>query len=198
MAGHEEGSDESPVRNYEQQHFKNIFLPISQFQLHDGIQLLGDNRKADPGRHALHDIWLHTAAGPPGKSQMSGSIDIWHKHYTLLCFLFRNTKTFATPSRKNPCATPYSPTAIPPSPPQLSLSLCWRFLGFCFSKHASICSSTAYSFFLVLVGAAFLLFEFFCNYPRFHICTDLIFWSLLFLFLCSAPWSLYFKLSPSI
>ena len=53
MAGHEEGSDESPVRNYEQQHFKNIFLPISQFQLHDGI----------PGRHALHDIWLHTAAG---------------------------------------------------------------------------------------------------------------------------------------
>ena len=59
----------------------------------------------------------------PGKSQMSGSIDIWHKHYTLLCFLFRNRKTFATPSRKNPCATPYSPTAIPPSPPQLSRSL---------------------------------------------------------------------------
>ena len=58
-----------------------------------------------------------------GKSQMSGSIDIWRKHYTLLCFLFRNTKTVATPSRKNPCATPYSPTAIPPSPPQLSLSL---------------------------------------------------------------------------
>ena len=63
MAGHEEGSDESPVRNYEEQHFKNIFLPISQFPLHGGIQLLGDNRKADPGRHALHDIWLHTAAG---------------------------------------------------------------------------------------------------------------------------------------
>ena len=83
----------------------------------------------------------------PGKSQMSGSIDIWRKHYTLLCFLFRNTKTFATPSRKNPCATPYSPTAIPPSPPQLSLSRCCRFLGFCFSKHASLRSSTAYSSF---------------------------------------------------
>ena len=66
MAGHEEGSDESPVRNYEQQHFKNIFLPISQFPLHGGIQLFGDNRKADPGRHALHDIWLHTAAGARG------------------------------------------------------------------------------------------------------------------------------------
>ena len=31
-------------------------------QANAGSELVGDNRKADPARHALHDIWLHTAA----------------------------------------------------------------------------------------------------------------------------------------
>ena len=146
MAGHEEGSDESPVRNYEQQHFKNISLPISQFRLHGGIQLLGDNRKADPGRHALHDIWLHTAAGARKIS------NVWVDRYLAQTL---HSSVFSVQEYKNLCHSikeePLCYSILPHCDPTvsstaLSLSLL-QISRLLFFQTCLTHSSTAYSSF---------------------------------------------------